>query len=163
LWSRFGSSSALGATAPDQAQPAILRFDDDQFMEQVLAALEHDPASLGDRIARPETWRLPPGVEPDLIERVPLPKLAKSLARLLPPSEGAARVEYAFVKDASGARWQRVADGSAALVPGEEMLPLFSMGFTADNGQQRRLQAGTVPVGRREEYMSTRAQSALGG
>ena len=232
FWSRFG-----GAISPDQAKPAILRFDSDEYMEQVLAALEHDPASLGDRIARPETWRLPPGETPDLIERVPLPKLAKTLARLrkdgaprstlaastslqavqqnsvarnlplklyqpahqryyliaanlvcaqpglpdrtlatggseqvgfvlrrlLPPSEGAARVEHAFVKDASGARWQRVADGSTALVPGEELLPLFSMGFTADNGQRRRLQAGTVPVGRREEYMSTRAQSALGG
>lgn len=232
FWSRFG-----GATAADQAQPSILRFDSDEYMEQVLAALEHDPASLGDRIARPETWRLPPGVEPDLIERVPLPKLAKSLARLrkdsaprstltastslqtvqqnsvarklplklyqpahqryylvaanlvcaqpglpdrtlatggseqvgfvlrrlLPPSDGAARVEHAFVKDASGARWQRVADGSTALLPGEELLPLFSMGFTAGNGQRRRLQAGTVPVGRREEYMSTRAQSALDG
>jgi hypothetical protein len=232
LWSRFGS-----ATAPDQAQPAILRFDSDEYMEQVLAALEHDPASLGDRIARPETWRLPPGAEPDLIERVPLPNLAKTLARLrkdsaprstltastslqsvqqnsvtrtlplklyqpahqryylvaanlvcaqpglpdrtlatggseqvgfvlrrlLAPSEGAARVEHAFVKDTSGARWQRVVDGSTALVPGEELLPLFSMGFTADNGQRRRLQAGTVPVGRREEYMGTRAQSAFGG
>lgn len=232
LWSRFGST-----TAPDQAQPAILRFDSDEYMEQVLAALEHDPASLGDRIARPETWRLPPGVEPDLIERMPLPKLAKTLARLrkdgaprsalaastslqavqqnsvarnlplklyqpahqryylvaanlvcaqpglpdralatggseqvgfvirrlLTPGAGAERVEHAFVKDASGARWQRVGDATGALVPGEELLPLFSMGFTADNGQRRRLHAGTVPVGRREEYMSIRAQTALVG
>lgn len=230
FWSRFG-----GATAPDQAKPAILRFDNDEYMEQILAALEHDPASLGDRIAMPETWRLPPGATTDLIERVPLPKLAKSLARLrrdaaprsaltastslqtvqqnsvarslplklyqpahqryylvaanlvcaqpglpdrtlatggseqvgfvlrrlLSPTDGAARVEHAFVKDASGPRWQRVADASATLVPGEELLPLFSMGFTADNGQPRRLQAGMVPVGRREEYMSTRAQSTL--
>ncbi|MFS8979352.1 hypothetical protein PO002_33545 [Cupriavidus necator] len=237
LWARFGATSALGAVSPDQARPALLRFDSDEYMDQVLAALEHDPASLGDRIARPETWRLPPGELPDLVERSPLPKFAKTLARLrkdaaprsaidapiaqlatkengvdrtlplklyqpahqryylvaanlvcaqpglpdralatggseqvgfvlrrlLPPSAGSARVEYAFVKDASGARWQRVAAADRAMVPGEELLPLFSMAFTADNGQRRRLHAGMVPVGRREEYMGTRAQHVAGG
>jgi hypothetical protein len=236
LWGRFGATQALGAVSPGQARPALLRFDSDEYMQQVLAALEHDPASLGDRIARPETWRLPPGELPDLVERVPLPKFAKALARLrrneqprtevaapvaqlatkengvdrtlplklyqpahqryylvaanlvctqpglpdralatggseqvgfvlrrlLPPSANAAPVEYAFVKDASGARWQQVGP-SDAMVAGEELLPLFSMGFTADNGQPRRLHAGLIPVGRREEYMGTQAQKSAGG
>jgi hypothetical protein len=239
LWSRFGATAALGAVAPDQARPAILRFDSDEYMEQVLAALEQAPATLGERIARPETWRLPPGETPDLIERVPLPRIAKTLARLrknteprstlaastasqqvsensvarslplklyqpahqryyllaanlvcaqpglpdrglatggseqvnfvvrrmLPPVPaipGVDRVEHAFVKDASGARWQRLAD-PAVVARGEELLPLFSMGFTADNGQPRRMHAGVVPVGRREEYMSTRAQVSTTG
>jgi hypothetical protein len=231
LWGRFGATQALGATSADQGRPALLRFDSDEYMQQVLAALERDPASLGDRIARPETWRLPPGELPDLVERVPLPKLAKTLARLrkdeqprteveaptaqlattvngadrtlplklyqpahqryylvaanlvctrpglpdralatggseqvgfvlrrlLPPSADAAPVEYAFVKDAAGARWQQVGP-SDAMVAGEELLGLFSMGFKADNGQPRRLHAGLIPVGRREEYMGARAQ-----
>jgi hypothetical protein len=231
LWGRFGTTQALGAVSADQGRPALLRFDSDDYMQQVLAALEHDPASLGERIARPETWRQPPGELPDLVERVPLPKFAKTLARLrkdaqprsevqapvaqlattvngaertlplklyqpahqryylvaanlvcarpglpdralatggseqvgfvlrrlLPPAAGAAPVEHAFVKDASGARWQPVGAGDT-LVAGEELLPLFSMGFTADNGQPRRLHAGLVPVGRREEYIGARAQ-----
>ncbi len=238
LWSRFGSTPAAGATAPDQATPAILRFDSDEFMEQMLAALEREPASLGERIARPETWRLPSGSPADLIERMPLPRMAKSLARLrvdqapraavepsasvavvkenevqrslplklyqaahqryylvaanlvcalpglpdralatggseqvgfvlrrmLPPVPaipGVDRAEHAFVKDASGARWQRVGDTAGQLVAGEELLPLFSMGFSAENGRSRRLHAGMVPVGRREEYMSTRAQTSV--
>jgi hypothetical protein len=240
LWSRFGATSAEGATAPDQAQPAILRFDSDEFMEQMLAALERDPASLGERIARPETWRLPMGSSADLIERMPVPRLAKTLARIrvdkvprtavspsasvvavkenevarqlplklyqpahqryyllaanlvcavpglpervlatggseqvgfvlrrmLPPQPaiaGVDRVEHAFVKDAAGARWQRVGEASKELLPGEELLPLFSMGFAAERGRPRRMHAGVVPVGRREEYMSTRAQSAPSG
>ncbi len=230
-----GASAAAAALAPDQSRPSLLRFDSDDYMEQLLAALEHDPASLGDRLARPETWRVPPGESPDLVQRMPLPKLAKALARvrkdqsprsalapvtarqaivensvtrqlplklyqpahlrhylvaanlvcaqpglpdralstgggeqvgfvirrLMAPQAGAPRAEYAFVKSANGARWQRVADG-AAMVAGEELLPLFSMAFVADNGQPRRLHAGTIPVGRREEYMSTRAQHAVG-
>ncbi|UXH79165.1 hypothetical protein [Roseateles amylovorans] len=258
LWSRFGASAAANAASaasaastvasaaasasasaaalsPDQARPALLRFDSDDYMEQLLAALEHDPASLGDRIARPETWRLPLGDAPDLVERLPLPRLAKTLARLrkdqaprsalpavtgtqavtengvartlplklyqpahmrhylvaanlvcaqpglpdrtlgtggseqvgfvirrlMSPTAGAPRVEYAFVKSPAGPRWQRVA-AEGAVEPGEDLLPLFSMGFVADNGQPRRLHAGTVPVGRREEYMSTRAQHVVG-
>ncbi|WP_457353974.1 hypothetical protein [Roseateles sp. P5_D6] len=236
LWGRFGATQALGAVSADQGRPVLLRFDSDEYMQQVLAALEHDPASLGDRIARPETWRLPPGELPDLVERVPLPKLAKTLARLrkdrqartevtaptaqlatkengvdrtlplklyqpahqryylvaanlvcaqpglpdralatggseqvgfvlrrlLPPSANATPVEYAFVKDASGARWQQVDPGDA-MVAGEELLGLFSMGFKADNGQPRRLHAGLIPVGRREEYMGARAQHGAAG
>lgn len=237
LWSRFGDTPAVAAMSPDQARPAILRFDSDEYMEQMLAVLERDPASLAERIARPETWRLPIGSTADLIERVPLPRLAKTLARLrtdaaprnaiapsasvvsvkenevprelplklyqpahqryymvaanlvcaipglpertlatggceqvgfvlrrmLPPVPaipGVDRVEHAFVKDASGARWQRVGD-EKGLLPGEELLPLFSMGYAAEKGRARRLHAGMVPVGRREEYMSTRAQSSV--
>ena len=71
----------------------------------------------------------------------------------LDPARGDDPVEHAFVKGAGGAQWTPV-DG-AALVDGEEMLPLFPMSFADDAGHPRRLLAGLVPVGRREEYMST--------
>jgi hypothetical protein len=242
LWGRFATEpdSVAAFLADDQSAPAILRFANDEFMDQLYATLEADPKQLGELIARPETWRGPTVEAPDLIERESLPRLARSFARLrkgkspstaLLPSvdkiianeNGVARTlplklyhpahqrhylvaanlvcgvagfpdrgvesggceqvkfvlrrwlpvddkvnspkeEYAFVKDASGARWQRiehvsgVPDPTATLVPGEEMLPLFPLNFHDDSGHTRRLLAGSVPVGRREEYMGTRAQ-----
>jgi hypothetical protein len=238
LWGRFG---AADFSAADQERPAILRFATDEFMEQLLAMLAADPRRLGDVIARPETWRSPATDPPDLIDRVPLPRFARTLARLrkseaastallptthqlataennvartltlklyhpahqrhylvaanlvcgltgfpdraiatggreqvgfvlrrlLPPrgaTTASVREEFAFVKDASGARWQRVAAGAASsdadprLVDGEELLPLFPLNFRDDREHPRRILAGVVPVGRREEYMSTRAQ-----
>jgi hypothetical protein len=55
--------------------PQLLRFASDDFMEQMIATLEEDPASLSRRIARPETWRTPLAEleAPDLIQSVPLP------------------------------------------------------------------------------------------
>jgi hypothetical protein len=244
LWGRFSAEpdSAAAFLAADQSTPAILRFASDDFMDQLLAMLASDPRQIDALIARPETWRGPASDAPDLVERIPLPRLARTLARLrksraastpiqptsheivaqengvgrvlplklyhpahqrhylvaanlvcgragfpdrgvesggceqvkfvlrrlLPLSENAAAgsplEEYAFVKDASGARWQRIEpetnanDPGATLFPGEELLPLFPLNFRDDSGHPRRLLAGSVPVGRREEYMSTRAQ-----
>jgi hypothetical protein len=63
-----------GAT-PYAASPQILRFASDDFMEQMLATLAADPAALGQRIARPETWRTPvaKAAVADIVARVPLP------------------------------------------------------------------------------------------
>jgi len=63
-----------GAT-PYAQVPQILRFASDDFMEQLIATLEEDPASLSRLIARAETWRTPAArlETPDLIQRVPLP------------------------------------------------------------------------------------------
>lgn len=92
------------------------------------------------------------------------------LRRLLPESDtaGAAEHEYAFVKDARGPHWERVprddnaADAYAHGVSGEEILPLFPLTFSDDLGHPRRLRAGVIPVGRREEYMgSPRFETAL--
>jgi hypothetical protein len=92
------------------------------------------------------------------------------LRRLLPESDSASAPshEYAFVKDARGPHWERVPrdeqspDGYARSVPNEEMLPLFPLNFVDDIGHFRRLLAGLVPVGRREEYMgSMRYETAL--
>lgn len=81
------------------------------------------------------------------------------LRRLMPATalEGSPLVEYGFVKEASGARWQRVADGDpGVLAPGEERLPLFPLAHQEGNGLSRTLWGGLIPVGRREEYLSAR-------
>jgi len=40
-------------------QPIILRFANDQFMEELMAMLTHAPWRLSEWMARPETWRKP--------------------------------------------------------------------------------------------------------
>ncbi|WP_310497512.1 hypothetical protein [Sandarakinorhabdus sp.] len=70
-------------TTPYAAAPQILRFASDDFMAQLLAVLADNPARLGDRIARPETWRDPPMAADldDPIARVPLPAPMKAARR----------------------------------------------------------------------------------
>jgi hypothetical protein len=62
-------------TTPFTRTPQILRFATDDFMDQVIATLEEDPAQLSRFVAKPETWRTPAADAdtPDLIQRVPLP------------------------------------------------------------------------------------------
>ncbi len=77
--------------------------------------------------------------------------------RRLIPFDAQAPKEYACVKDARGARWQATGEAAATtLLDGEELLPLFSLAFTDDTGHARRVLAGTVPVGRRDDYMGLR-------
>ena len=230
LWSRFGADAAAAALAAEQARPALLRFDTDDFMDQMLATMARDPAQMASLIARPETWRSPAAATLDLIERTPLPLLAKAAVRqtaalqhkprVLPPDAAKADKaaqplklyqpahqrhylvsaslvcaehglperavqpggneqvhavlrrllpdastpqdptphEWAYVQDADGPRWQRVAASADAARPvaGEEPLPLFALAFSDDLGLPRRLWTGSVPVGRREDYMGTR-------
>jgi len=212
-----------GAATPGRA-PTILRFADDEFMEQLLGLLETDPGALTDHVARYETWRSPQFQQrtEDLVERVPLPaplKLARLktrlgraprpvaavaadtprlklyqpahqrfyiaaatlacaipglpdrrlaggheqvgfvLRRLMPATKdapaGSPLYEYGFVKDATGARWQRVAEGDeGVLVPGEERLPAFPLAHQDGHGLKRTMWGGLIPVGRREQYLS---------
>lgn len=82
-------------------------------------------------------------------------QVAFVLRRLLPTttSKGEA-VEHAFVKNARGMpEWKAV--GTDTVSAGEERLPLFPLNFADDLGHPRRLLAGMIPVGRREEYMHT--------
>lgn len=232
LWARFGATVAAAASADDQARPAILRFASDEFMDQIIGMLARDPAQLDRLLARPETWRKPIQEAPDLVERVPVPRLTQSALRLgaakspktrvpavtsnqlvqeqvlsrnlplklyqpahqryylvsasfvcglpgLPERAvvpgGAEQVnfvvrrllpqplestdpadvrEFAYVKDAGGARWQLIANQQAELAPGEELLPVFPLVYRDDAQRARTLWTGLVPVGRREEYLS---------
>ncbi len=81
------------------------------------------------------------------------------LRRLMPASKdapaGSPLFEYGFVKDATGARWQRVAEGDeGVLVPGEERLPAFPLAHQDGHGLKRTMWGGLIPVGRREQYLS---------
>ncbi len=81
------------------------------------------------------------------------------LRRLMPATRNAAAGaplhEYAFIKDATGTRWQRVsASDEAVLAPGEERLPAFPRGRAAGHGGRPPRWGGRRPVGRRGEYMS---------
>lgn len=62
-------------TTPFVAAPQILRFASDDFMEQAIATLAHEPARISERIAKPETWRTPASQTDiaDMVPRVPLP------------------------------------------------------------------------------------------
>lgn len=78
--------------------------------------------------------------------------------RLMPARPGdtsGATVEYAYVTDASGSRWQRVSDAAdtAVLAPGEERLPVFPLAHADGGGHRRALWGGLIPVARREAYL----------
>ncbi|WP_028079977.1 hypothetical protein [Solimonas soli] len=79
------------------------------------------------------------------------------IRRLLPesPNDPASPLrEFAYLKDAQAGRWQRAATGAeAALLAGEELLPLFPLNFRDAQDHARTLWSGFVPVARREEYM----------
>ena len=84
----------------------------------------------------------------------------------LPPFDPATWEEYAFVTTPKGHRWQRIPPQAqsnvAVLVEDEDELPLFAMNFTEDEGRNRRLVAGLIPVGKREAYMGAGARRQAG-
>jgi len=71
--------------------------------------------------------------------------------------------EFAYIKDAQGARWQRCSAGADAsqFVAGEERLPLFPLTFQDDNRHSRVMWSGLVPVGRREEYLGVKIDQSV--
>ncbi len=80
------------------------------------------------------------------------------IRRLLPARPGdtqASNVEFAFVSDADGSRWQRVSDSSseAVLAPGEERLAVFPLAHLDSGGKRRAVWGGLIPVARREAYL----------
>jgi hypothetical protein len=80
--------TAAAAARGAIAQPQILRFANDEFIEEMLATLERDPRLLPNYTAQPEDWRNPmvgPKSDPSAwIEREParlLPLIRKYKAR----------------------------------------------------------------------------------
>ncbi|MGB5483304.1 hypothetical protein [Parasphingorhabdus sp.] len=64
-------------------EPGILRFARDDFADQLIGLMINEPQRIDEFVARPETWRTPPGqvAQPDLVARVPLPALVKEARR----------------------------------------------------------------------------------
>ena len=52
-------AQADGGTRPRFRQPALLRFESDSFMEELIGLLETGSVDLADRVAKPETWEAP--------------------------------------------------------------------------------------------------------
>jgi len=80
-----------------------------------------------------------------------------------PAADPRAWDEHAFIQGEKGPRWQPVKDaegGAARLVPREERLSLFSLGFDETPQRKRRVFGGVIPVGRREAYVAAGVQTA---
>jgi hypothetical protein len=71
-------------------------------------------------------------------------------------TDPATRQEYAWIEGETPG-WRLIS--AAGVADGEQQLPLFPMAY-ADNGTRRRVLAGLIPVGRRQEYVSARTLAA---
>lgn len=70
------------------------------------------------------------------------------------PVDGSAK-EHALVNGG----WQLLADDATLTVPaGEEQFPLFPVTYREEDGRQRRIFAGLVPVSAREKFVTARRQ-----
>ena len=69
--------------------------------------------------------------------------------------------EFAFVPAPQGSTWQQVG-GDSAIMPGEELIPLFPVTFSGEDGRKRRLLSGLIPVGKREAYLGAPLVAAPG-
>ena len=59
IWAYPSPSGLRIQDARQAGQPALLRFDHDEFMEEYLSTLDNNPDRLRDWVAQPETWREP--------------------------------------------------------------------------------------------------------
>jgi hypothetical protein len=59
LWTENSSTGIRVREGKSTSEPAILRFANDTFMDDLLALLNHSPRRLSHWIAQPETWRQP--------------------------------------------------------------------------------------------------------
>ncbi|MDH5179227.1 MAG: hypothetical protein OEZ39_14605 [Gammaproteobacteria bacterium] len=227
-------------------RPTILRFNKDNFMDDMLSLMAYYPDRLIEWKVRPETWREPmpepktaarlspieprstfkkqqrrrlesqqkskPGnasVEIPVSDLIPdkllklyqpahqryylvtaslvcrkrgLPdriintgnqeKVSFVLRRLV-PRDATTKLEactpelcdeYAFVQTDNGLQWRNVSQDELydveQLMPDEERLPMFSIGFDELNGRNRKLVAGFIPVAKREAYLGAQLYSS---
>jgi len=59
IWATPGPAGLHLQDNSRAGQPAILRFDHDDFMQEYIDALQNEPERLGEWVARAETWREP--------------------------------------------------------------------------------------------------------
>ncbi len=70
------------------------------------------------------------------------------------------RDEYGFIAGGSGGTWVKIASPDTMLAPGEDKRPLFAVHFQDDADKKRRVLAGLVPTGRREQYVGASESAA---
>lgn len=163
-------------------RPAILRFTNDQFMEELIAELGTHPEALHARSvtdSRPSYRERAPGEDSATTDHLKLYQpahghfylVASSLVCRLPGlpdhaidrdhDEHAGFVirrldpegrELALVGTGAARAWQRAARPDT-LGSGEEVLPMFPIGL-GEPGRRRRLHAGVIPVARQEDLQS---------
>jgi hypothetical protein len=73
--------------------------------------------------------------------------------RSRPVAGATVRDEYGFVASSSGGSWVKIPSPETTLAPGEDTRPLFAVNFQDDADKKRRVLAGLIPTGRREQYV----------
>ncbi len=91
------------------------------------------------------------------------------LRRLLPNKDNPAETisefntntcdEYAYVQTPRGAQWRKV-DTVDFLAEAEDRLPMFALSYNETIKRKRRILAGIIPVGRREQYINAQLAPA---
>jgi hypothetical protein len=102
------------------------------------------------------------GVDPGKQERATfvIRRLIAKSGVKRPTADPSSADEYAYITDASGTGWRKLAPAAvAALAAGEEQLPLFKSQYDGDDGKKRKVLAGLVPVGRRDQYINAAPMS----
>ncbi len=73
--------------------------------------------------------------------------------------------EYAMVVTPRGTAWKKIVKSGSKtgneLIAGEEQQAMFNINFVEDDGRNRRLLAGLIPVGKREAFQNAPDISAL--
>jgi hypothetical protein len=147
------AQSALRANAVRQVQPRVKAVENTPDKPLKL----YQPAHQRHYLVSASLVCAQPGL-PERSITAGSEQVSYVVRRLLPVSTADETLdEYAFVQDAIGPRWQLVGRGEDAqrAVPGEEPLPLFPLSHKDDSGHTRTLWTGSVPVGRREDYLGT--------
>lgn len=83
MWNDKAAKGA-GSSNPAFMQPAILRFNSDLFMDELLALMAYRPCCLGQWVAQPETWRQPmvtPAIASELNVVDPVSNRSQQIAR----------------------------------------------------------------------------------
>jgi hypothetical protein len=76
IWSQPGPAGLRLRDNAGAVQPAVLRFDHDDFMQEFISTLTREPTRLGEWLAQPETWRRPMATpktaqpEPEVVSKV---------------------------------------------------------------------------------------------
>lgn len=175
LWAGFSSEPEL------MRRPALLRFASDSFMDDLAALLEPETPDLTGYVAERRSYRPRPIGQPEpwepaldrlklyqsihgdfylvaagLVCRMPgLPDHAVDTTAKEDVSFVLRRVgeagELAWTVAPSGRSWQPVEGPLDTVAPGEDLLPMFPLGFTSGE-RKRRLLVGLVPTSSGETF-----------